>query len=302
MWKYILKRLITMVAMVLVVSFLVYMLMSLSPGDPVRAIAGENLTPEQLEELRESLGYNDPAIVRYFRYMKGVFQGDFGETLHGGKAVLSEYLSRLPRTLQLAGFSILLVIIFAIPFGIIAAVKHNSIWDTALSATAMCGLSVPSFWLGLMLIIGFALKLGWFPTSGSDQGFLSLILPSVTVAFANIALSTRITRSSMLDALRMDYLRTARAKGVSELKVVTKHAFKNALIPIVTIVGSQFCTMFNSAFVIESLFAWPGVGTLTLTAIRNNDANLVTGCVILTTILTALTVLLVDVLYAYIDP
>ena len=301
MWKYIVKRLLLLIPLMLIVSFLVYALMDLSPGDPVRSIVGENATEEQIEIMREKLGYNDPLLVRYARYMKGVLKGDFGTSIYGGKIVLEEYMSRLPYTLWLAVVSILFTIVISIPLGIIAAVKQNSWIDTMLSGFAICGISVPGFWLGIMLILAFSLKLRWFPVSGAEE-WHSVILPAITLGVANSSLSTRTTRSSMLDTIRADYLRTARAKGVKEKIVIWKHALGNALIPIITILGSQFSGLFAGAMIVENVFAWPGIGTLTITAIRGNDVTMATGCAMLTTVLTAITLLAVDVLYAYIDP
>ncbi|MFA5299943.1 MAG: ABC transporter permease [Lutibacter sp.] len=301
MWRYILKRVSILIPLIFLVSFIVFALMELSPGDPARAIAGEYATEEQVEIIREQLGYNDPLLTRYFRYLGGVFQGDFGTSIYGNKDVLHEYLSRLPFTLWLAVFSIFFTIIISIPLGVIAAVKQNTWVDNLLSGVAICGISIPGFWLGLMLILLFSLKLGWFPVQGATK-LSSVILPAITLGVANASLSTRTTRSAMLDVVRADYLRTARAKGVKEKRVIFKHALGNALIPIVTIIGSQFSGLFAGAMIVESVFSWPGIGTLTITAIRGNDIALVTGCAILTTILTSVTLLIVDILYAYIDP
>ena len=260
------------------------------------------MTEEQVEQMRESLGYNDPLLVRYGRYIKGVFQGDFGKSLYGEKDVLSEYLFRLPYTLKLAAFSILITIVISLPLGILAAIKHNSLVDSIASSCAILGLSMPGFWLGMMMMLLFAVKLGWLPTTGANDGILSYIMPAITLAVSNAALSTRTTRSAMLDQIRADYLRTARAKGVNEKSIIVKHALPNALIPITTIIGSQFTVMFSGAVVVENVFAWPGIGQLTLNAIRVHDITMATGCAVLTTVLTAVTLLCVDVLYAYIDP
>lgn len=301
MWKYILKRILTLIPMILLISLIVYALMELSPGDPVRSIVGETATEEQVEIMREKLGYNDPFFVRYGRYMKGVFQGDFGTSIYGQKDVLREYMGRIGNTTWLAVVSILMVMVIAIVFGSLAAIHHNTWIDTLLSSIAMAGISIPSFWLGIMLILFFSLKLRWFPVSGANE-WNSVILPALTMGVSFASLSTRTVRSALLDTLGADYLRTARAKGVKERVVVYKHAFKNALIPIITILGSQFSSMFIGGMIIESVFAWPGVGTLIVTAIRGNDVAMVTGATILTTTITASILLLVDIAYSYIDP
>ena len=276
--------------------------MDIAPGDPVRALVGENMTEEQIEIKREELGFNDPLLVRYFRYIGGVLKGDFGKTLYGEKDVLHEYMTRLPYTLKLAVISILFTLMISIPLGILAAVKQNTWIDNLSSGLAMLGLSIPGFWLGLMLILLFAQKLRWFPTYGARDGILSYILPAITLGVANASLLTRMTRSSMLDTIRQDYLRTVRAKGVAEKSVILKHALKNALVPIITITGSQFSGLLGGAIVVENVFSWPGIGTLTIDAIKQHDITLATGCAVLTTVLTAIILLLVDVLYAYIDP
>lgn len=299
MLRYFLKRILFLIPVIIVVSFIVYAMMA-STGDPARTMAGENMTEEQVEVLRESMGLNRPLLTRYFEYMKNAVKGDLGTSLYG-KNVWKEYIGRLPYTIALAFAAMLLVVVISIPLGIIAALKRGTWIDAILSGFAVIGLSIPGFWLGIMLMLAFALGLGWFHTGGAVT-FSDIVLPAITAAVPNIALVTRTTRSSMLDCLSADYLRTARAKGVSEKIVILRHALKNALIPIVTIVGSQFSILIGGTFVVEMVFSWPGVGNLIVTAVRGNDYNMVTGSVIMTTILVAIILLLVDMLYAFIDP
>jgi len=299
MGRYFLKRLFMLIPVIFVVSFLVYWMMS-KTGDPARTLAGDQMTEAQVEQLREQMGLNQPLIIRYVQYISGALRGDFGESLYG-KDVWQEYIARLPYTCVLAVAAMLLVVLLSIPLGIIAALKRGTMVDAGLSALAVLGLSIPGFWLGIMLVLAFSLKLNWFPTGGAAS-VRSIILPAITAAAPNAALITRTTRSSMLDALSADYLRTARAKGVLEREVVLKHALKNALIPIITLVGSQFSILIGGTFVVETVFSWPGVGNLIVTAVRSNDYNMVTGSVILTTILVALILLAVDMLYALVDP
>ena len=287
-------------AMMLVLSFIVYSVMSIT-GDPAATLAGEYSTQEEIAKLRESMGLNDPLLLRYFRYMKGVLHGDFGEGLYG-ENVWVEFTQRFPDTLKLACAAMLVTVIIAIPLGIIAAVKQNTWIDTILSSLAMAGISVPGFWLALMLIILFSVKLGWLPTSGASEGLRSVILPAFCTGVSNASLVMRMTRSSMIDNLRADFLRTARAKGAKEKAVILVHALGNALIPIITIVGSQFSILMGGTVVIESVFSWPGVGAYLITSIRRNDYNMVTGFVLLTTIFVAGVLLLVDILYAFADP
>lgn len=300
MGKYVLKRILTIIPMMLVLSFLVFWVMSLT-GDPASTLAGSEASAEDIELLRESMGLNDPLIVRYFRYLSGVLHGDFGQGLYGND-VLDEFLVRIPYTIQLACASMFITVIIAIPLGIIAAVRQNKLTDTVLSSIAICGISIPGFWLGLMLIIVFAVQLRWLPTSGATDGFRSIILPAFCAGISNASLVMRMTRSSMIDNLNADFLRTARAKGVSERMVILKHALKNALIPIITIVGSQFSILMGGTVVVESVFAWPGVGSYLITSIRSNDYNMVTGFVLLTTVFVAGVLLVVDILYAFVDP
>jgi len=301
MWKYVVKRLFVLIPMILIVSFIVYGAMDLAPGDPIFTMYPD-ATEEQREQMREELGYNDPMPVRYVRYMKNVLKGDLGISMYSSLNVWEEYTARLPYTIMLAVSSMILTLIVAIPMGIWAATHHNSWLDTGASVFSIVGQSVPNFWLGLLLVLLFSVRLGWLPSTGAEDGLKSLILPSVTLALQNMALIMRTTRSSMLDCIRADYLRTAKAKGVSQRKLVWSHALRNALIPIITIAGSQFSILIGGAAVVESVFAWPGIGQLVVQAIRTNDYTMTTGCIILTTVLTAAILLMVDVSYALVDP
>lgn len=301
MFRYFAKRVLTLIPIILVVAFLVFWLMSMT-GDPARTKAGDFATEEQIEIMREQMGLNDPITVRFGRWLSDVvLHGDFGEGLYGDDC-LEEFMLRIPHTVKLAFASIILTVIIAIPLGIIAAVKQNTWVDTILSAVAMLGISMPTFWLGMLLMVLFAVRLRWLPSGGDDGTFLCLIMPMFCSAVNNAALVTRMTRSSMVDQIRADYLRTARAKGVSERKVVLKHALKNALIPIITIVGSQFSILLGGTTIIEAVFSWPGVGLHTVTCIRSNDFMSATCNIILVSVLTAIILLAVDMLYAFVDP
>lgn len=299
MIKYVIKRILILIPILLVVSFIVFWLMSYT-GDPAYTMAGEYSTQEEIEALRESLGLNRNIFVRYGEYIWNVLHGDFGTSLYGDD-VWEEFIIRFPHTLKLAVAAIIITVIIAIPLGIIAAVKQNTWTDSILSAIAMGGISLPDFWLGLMLVVVFAVNLKWLPPSG-DNGFKSLILPAICLAINNSALVTRMTRSSMVDQIRADYLRTARAKGVGEKVVILKHALKNALIPIITIVGSQFSILVGGCVVVESVFAWPGLGIYIVDSIRGNDFIAATSSILMITVFVALVLLAVDVLYAFADP
>ena len=239
MIKYIFKRLIMLIPVILVTSFLIYWAMSLTGGDPALMLAGDKATPEQVEQIREELGLNDPFPVRYANYMKGMLTGDMGKSYVTKKDVFQTFMEKLPNTLALGGAAVLIAVVVSLPLGIYTAIHQNTWKDTAGMVFALFGTSMPNFWLGLMLIIGFSLHLKWFP-SGGDAGWRSLVLPVITLGTGCMASITRITRSSMLEVVRQDYIRTAKAKGVSSRVVIYKHALKNALIPVVTVVGLWF--------------------------------------------------------------
>jgi peptide/nickel transport system permease protein len=247
------------------------------------------------------MGLKGTLLERYFRYIVKMFQGDLGTSYISKQSVMKIYMQRLPNTLKLASLTMIVSVGMAIPLGIYAAVNQNSFKDTISMVISLIGLSMPNFWLGLLLIIFFSLELGWFPTGGNEE-FKSIILPAVTIGAGLAALMTRTTRSSMLDVLRQDYLRTARAKGVSEGKVINKHALRNALIPIITIFGVQFSNVLGGSVLAETVFAWPGVGRLVVDAIDQRDIPTVTGALVMTTMLVTLVNLLVDIVYAYVDP
>lgn len=301
MIRYIAKRLLLMIPVILATSFIIFFAMSLTGGDPALLLAPENATESQLHQIREDLGLNDPFSVRYFKYMAGMLRGDLGQSYVTKRDVFKTFMDRLPNTLMLAGAAVLVATVIAIPLGIYTAIHQNTWKDTAGMIFALFGVSMPNFWLGLMLIILFSLKLGWLP-SGGKNGFLSLILPAVTVGLGLAALITRTTRSSMLDVIRQDYIRTARAKGCSEKTVIRKHALGNALIPIITVVGMQLSNVLTGSVLAETVFSWPGIGRLIFDSIAKRDAPMVTGSIILCSILMVVVNLVVDIFYAFFDP
>ncbi len=301
MYRYILKRLLMLIPVLLAVAFIIYAIMDVAEGDPVYSVAGADATPEQLAALREEMGLNGSLIERYFRYIWNMLHGNLGISYVSKQDVMKIYLQRLPNTLKLASMTMVFASLIAIPLGIVAAVNQNSWKDTISMILALLGLSMPNFWLGLLLIILFSLKLHWFP-SGGNNGFKSIILPAFTVGAGLAALLTRTTRSSMLDVIRQDYLRTARAKGVSEKNVIRKHALRNALIPIITIFGVQFSNVLGGSVLAETVFAWPGVGRLVVDAIDQRDIPTVTGALVMTTMLVTIVNLIIDIVYAFVDP
>lgn len=301
MIKYIFKRILMLIPVILGVSFLVFFIMSLTPGDTASMILGPDATVEALESLRDELGLNDPVIVQYGRYMFNLVQGDLGTSYASGRSVFGEIASRFPATLQLTFWGMIIAIFMSIPIGIISATKQYSLIDSTSMICALLGVAMPNFWLGLMLIIIFSLNLGWLPSGGSATA-LSIVLPAITLGTGCAANITRTTRSSMLEVIRQDYIRTAKAKGLSNGKVIRKHALKNSLIPVVTVIGLQFGQLLGGAVLTETVFSWPGVGTYMINSINQKDTNAVLGCVIIFSICFSVVNLCVDILYGFIDP
>lgn len=284
------------------VAFCVFTLLYFTPGDPARMVLGDLATDEAIKEFRDKEGLNDPFLVQFGNYVyKAVFKGDIGRSYSSKRPVMQEILTAFPYTLKLSAFAMIIAIIIGIPCGIISAIKQYSWFDTITMIFAMIGLSMPVFWLGLLLILLFAVKLRWLPSSGFST-FKAMILPSVALAAQSISMVTRMTRSSMLEVIRADYIRTARAKGQKESIVIGVHALRNALIPVVTLCGLQFGQLLSGAILTESIFAVPGVGRLMVNAIMSRDYPMVQGGVLFIAITFSIVNLLVDLLYAYIDP
>lgn len=301
MAKYILRRLLALVPVILGVTFIVFMILQLTPGDPARIILGENATAEQINELREQMGLNDSPIIQYFRYMGNLLKGDLGLSYKNSVPVAEEVFARFPYTLILTIASLIFSVVLAIPLGIFAATNQNTPIDTLSMIISLIGVSMPMFWLALLLILFFSLRLGWFPVSGANSP-ISIVLPAIALGFMNMALTARTTRSSMLETIRQDYIRTAQSKGIPKGRVVRKHAFKNALIPTITVVGLQMGNLMGGAVLAETVFAWPGLGRLMVQAIAGRDTPMILGCIIVFTISISVINLLVDLLYAVVDP
>lgn len=301
MHRYILKRFLMLIPVILGVSFIVFFLMDLAPGT-ILDVIGTEMDAASKEAIIEELGLNRSVFYRYFLFMKGLVVGDLGFSYTYNAPVMELYLQRVPYTIQLALASMLVCVVLSLPLGIWAALKHGTLADNFCSVLAILGLSIPNFWLGLLLIVLFAQILGWLPSYGAKEGLKSLILPAFTVGTGMMATMTRTTRSSMLDVLRSDYLRTARAKGVDERIVVNKHGLRNALIPIITVFGTQLGGCFAGAVVTENVFSYPGVGQLMVAGINRRDTTLVCGFITMSVIMISVVQLLVDILYAYVDP
>ena len=300
MTTYFTRRLLQSLIVLLGVSFVVFFILHLT-GDPALVLLPPDASPEDVRRFREAMGFNDPFLVQYGRFLGGALRGDFGQSIRHGESAFHLVAERMPATFELAGAALLLALVLSIPAGIISAVRRNTVLDYVSTVVALLGQSMPTFWLGIMLILLFSVQFHLLPSSG--RGTLEhLILPAVTLGLFTTARITRLTRSGMLEVLGQDYIRTARAKGVSNPPVVWKHALKNAAIPIVTIVGIELGTLLGGSVITETIFAWPGVGRLSVQAIANRDYPVVQAAVFLLATTFVVVNLLVDIIYTYLDP
>ena len=304
-----LRRLLSAIPVLFIVSLISFGLMRLIPGDPAASIAGPSATPAQIDQLRRDLGLDEPLLMQLVHYYQGLLQGDFGKSLLLGKGVLAATLERLPVTIGLSLYALVLTLLIGVTSGIIAALRQNTWVDQVAMMIAMLGISIPNFFLGLLMIIFFAVQLGWLPSGGyvpfsqDPIGWLrSTTMPAISLALLQAGLLARITRSGMLEVLRQDYVRTARAKGLPERQVILKHALANALIPIVTVVGIIISLLLSGAVVTEALFSLPGMGQLLTQAVLSRDYPMVQGGLLLVTTFLVVVNILVDILYALIDP
>lgn len=302
MGAYILRRLLISLLTILGVSILVFLMLHFVPGDPVTVMLSEHETQADAEALRHELGLDLPLHQQYARYISRAIQGDLGRSYRLRRPVTELIMERLPQTLKLSLVSLSLAAVLGIVFGTLAAVYRESPIDYASMVTALLGVSIPSFWLGLMLIMVFAVRLDWLPIAGAREGPESIILPAVTLATGSLAVVTRLTRSSMLEVLNADYIRTARAKGLKERSVILRHALRTSLIPVVTLLGLQFGYLMGGAIIVEKVFVWPGVGRLAIDAIIARDFPLVQGISLVVAVGFVLINLAVDILYTFIDP
>ncbi|MHB1134128.1 MAG: ABC transporter permease [Chloroflexota bacterium] len=301
MFQYVVRRLLAAIPTLFGVACIVFLMVRLLPGDPARTIAGPLASEADIAMIRESLGLTKPIEVQFVTFMGNLLQLDLGMSARTSQPVLGEIMARLPYTFQLALVAIVLATFAGIVAGIVAATHHNSLIDYLASAFSLFGVSMPVYWLGLMLIVIFAINLKMFPAAGADQP-ISFVLPGLTLALYATGLIARMTRSSMLEVLKQDYVQTARAKGLAERVVIYGHGLRNALLPVVTIVGLQFGTLLGGAVLTETVFGWPGIGRLLVESIFARDYPLVQGIVLVFSTLFIFVNLAVDVLYAYVDP
>ena len=306
MYKYVIKRLLMMIPVLLGVTFVVFFILDLTPSDPARIILGDQAPIESIEALREEMGLNDPVLVRYFRYLSGLMRGDWGRSYRNNLPVLPQVMERVPNTALLATSAMMLALAIGIPIGILSALKQYTATDNIFTVIGMVGASMPSFWMGLLLVMLFSLTLNWFPPFGMGTGLFpllrSLVLPTVTLGTISAAIILRMTRSSMLEVMRQDYIDTVRAKGLQESKVVIQHMLKNALVSIITVTGLQFGFLLGGAAMVETIFAWPGLGGFMVNSIRTQDIPMVMGSVVFLSVMFSIVNLGVDLLYAFVDP
>ncbi|WP_082235123.1 nickel ABC transporter permease [Halobacillus massiliensis] len=308
MFSLIINRLFQLVLLLIGISFLVFMSMHMAPGNPATIIGGPTATESDLAAIREELGLNKPVLVQYFDYILGVVQGDLGYSFQNNQEVSGAIIERFPQTLNLAIASMFVAVIIGVPAGIISAIRQNSWFDVSSTTVALLGVSIPNFWLGTMLILLFSVELQWLPVGGLSapfwtlEGMRQLILPAITLGTASAAMIARMSRSAMLEVIRADYIRTAKAKGVKNRVVVWVHALRNAMIPVITVIGMNFGFLLGGTIITEQVFAINGVGRLMIDAIAARDFPVVQGTVLLVATLFVLVNLIVDIVYAFIDP
>ncbi len=302
MHRYILKRLLMMIPVLLGVIFIVFFIMNLTPGSPGRSVLGPNATQEEVESYNEKVGFNDPYFVRFARYVRDIVtRFDFGDSYATQRPVVEQISAKFPYTFRIAIAACIVSTILGVTLGIVSAIRQYSVLDSVLTVVAMACAVVPSFWVGMILIFVFAIRLGWLPSYGAEQ-LRSYILPVMTIALAGSGRLMRMTRSVMLETIRMDYVRTARAKGVPESVIVFRHALRNALLPIITSVGMQLGGMMGGTILTETIFNIPGIGNYILAAIRAKDIPAVMTCTLFIAFLYCVIMLLVDLAYAFVDP
>jgi ABC-type dipeptide/oligopeptide/nickel transport system permease component len=299
--RYLIRRILLTIPVILGVATLVFSLIHLVPGDPAEAMLGEGASPKDVAELRTKLGLDRPLLEQYGRFMSGMIRGDLGISFRTSQPVTTAIAERVPATVELALASMAVAMLIAVPLGIIAAVRRGTFADYTAMTVALAGISIPNFWLGPMLAIVFAVYLGWLPVSGRG-GWDSLILPAISLGAALAAILARMTRASLLEELRELYVRAARARGVTRSRAILRHALRNSLIPLVTILGLQFGAVLTGAVITETIFAWPGIGRLLIQSISFRDYPVVQGCILLIATTYVTVNLLTDLLYGFLDP
>jgi peptide/nickel transport system permease protein len=302
MLSFLAKRLGMGCVTILATTIAVALLIHLVPGDPVQIMYAQSqgTTPEQIEAIRHTLGLDQSIVLQYVHFMERLLHGDLGYTIRGHQPVLDVILQRLPNTLSLAGTAMAVAILLGLPLGFLAAYRHGSLIDTALMAMAIGGVSIPSFWLGLVLLFAFAVQLEWLPVAGT--GPMNLVLPALTLGLSNAAIVARMTRSAIIEVMTQDFVRTAHAKGLPKAIVLYRHVLRAGLIPVVTMMGLQFASMMGGAIVVENIFAWNGVGRMAIEAIFQRDYPVIQGFILVFATTVVIVSIMVDLLYVLLDP
>jgi len=301
MSRYVLRRILQSIVVLIGVSIVVFLLARLAPGDPATLMLAETASPEQIAAAREHYGFNDPLYEQYWLFISRAVQGDFGDSLYYKEPALGVVMEAFPETAKLAAVAFLLAVGIALPLGVLAAIKRDTIWDFFAVGLSVLGQAAPSYWIGILLILFFSVRLQWLPSSG-DYGPEYIILPAITLAALLMAVLTRLTRAGMLDVLGEDYVRTARSKGLQEQSVLVRHALRNALIPLITVMGLQLGSLLGGTVIVEQVFAWPGVGRLAVNAISARDYPVIQAVVFIVSVVFVLVNLAVDLLYGVLDP
>jgi ABC-type dipeptide/oligopeptide/nickel transport system permease component len=302
MTQYLIRRILQVIPITLGILTLIFSLIHLIPGDPAVQIAGENARSEDILRVRQQLGLDRPLWEQYVSYLGGLLQGDLGTSFRTGTSVKEEIMTRYPATLQLAMGGMIVALLVAFPLGILSAIYRNSWVDNVARFFALIGVSMPSFWFGPLLIIFFSIQLRWFPVSGREDGWKSLVLPSLTMGLALAAILTRMIRVSLAEELNQLYVTTALSKGVTKAKAIFRHALRNALIPVITVVGLQFGSLLTGAIITEQIFSWPGLGRLLITSITSRDYPQVQASILVIALTYIMVNLITDVLYSFVDP
>lgn len=300
--SYIVRKLLLAIPIIILATFIVFLMLHLTPGDPALRLVPPRHTSQDVEDAREKYGLNESLPVQYASFLWRLLHGDMGTSVTTFTPVDIMVFNRLPRTLELMAIGLTISYSIGIPLGIFSALRQNSVADRGVMVFTLIAYAMPSFWLGIMLMLIFAVKLHWLPLGGTVGGFASIILPTITLGLGNSALTTRMMRSSMLEVLRMDYMTQLRSRGLPEREVIFKHGLKNAILPVITVIGLDIGWFVGGAVVVETIFSWPGIGKLLVDSIQNADFPVVQGCILILAMFVVLGNLLADILYAYVDP
>jgi ABC-type dipeptide/oligopeptide/nickel transport system permease component len=303
--SYVIRKMLLAIPIILLATLIVFLMLYLTPGDPITSLTPPHASVSELDEIRDKYGLNDPLYVQYGRFLWLIVHGDLGTSIGATTRNLDVsglIIQKLPLTLELMGIGLAMSYSIGIPLGIFSALRHNSLGDRSVMVFTLLAYAMPSFWLGILLMMLFAVELEWLPIEGTTGGFGSIILPAMTLGIGNAALTTRMMRSSMLEVIRQDYITQLRSRGLPEREIIYKHALKNAILPVITVIGLDIGWFIGGSVVVETVFSWPGIGMLITSAISNSDFPVVQGCILVLAFFVIAGNLLADILYAYVDP